>query len=397
METTFDAAYSVSPGAGRDGAEASLFGGLQGEDRAAGPGDFVAALKSETAGANPSAAPKDALAGSAVHSRKKLENKTYDDAAEELNQVLSHSPLAANFAAQPSRVEPDAGKGQGIVGTGSSQGAHNAQSYSIAQRAPASTLVESDITAGHGAAKKSQTDENPTELGAATKSISAKEFANRAGGEGERSGPDGVQSTNATRKNDDNIAQIAHQHQGKNGAQPDDGAASKGVEHSLPLERPGHMQQSGLGAISAPREATGANQAAHLVAAQQSAHHVAISAIARLDDKILEVRLDPPDLGKISIEFSDLDSRGIRAMVSADLPGTLDFLRRHSDQLALELARHGFSGADLQFSDQPARDGSSSEKRRSAARTFQIDAAPAPESTETLPKAVISNAYDRTV
>lgn len=124
--------------------------------------------------------------------------------------------------------------------------------------------------------------------------------------------------------------------------------------------------------------------------------HFAVSAIARQNDDVIEVRLDPPELGKITIEFSDLGSAGIKATVSADLPGTLDFLRRHADQLTRELERHGFSGAGLSFSDKGADESAQFDKKRAPALAVGFVAAASGPAHAAI-VAVITTAYDRTV
>lgn len=59
---------------------------------------------------------------------------------------------------------------------------------------------------------------------------------------------------------------------------------------------------------------------------------------------------DAEDLGRIHISLHR-DGDDWRVTVSADNPETLDLMRRHADQLQQDLARQGFEGAQLDFSD----------------------------------------------
>ncbi|PQA87414.1 flagellar hook-length control protein FliK [Hyphococcus luteus] len=73
---------------------------------------------------------------------------------------------------------------------------------------------------------------------------------------------------------------------------------------------------------------------------------------ARHSDGRLEVRLDPPELGRVTIHFDRDGAEMVRAVVSADTPDTLDLMRRHADVFQRALEDQGFAGLDLQFTDQ---------------------------------------------
>ncbi|SET54541.1 flagellar hook-length control protein FliK [Oceanicella actignis] len=80
-------------------------------------------------------------------------------------------------------------------------------------------------------------------------------------------------------------------------------------------------------------------------------------AVSRSDDGAVEVRLDPPELGRVRITMSAVDGT-MNAHVSADRPEALDLMRRHAEQLSAELARLGHARVDLSFSSgggQPGR------------------------------------------
>ena len=81
----------------------------------------------------------------------------------------------------------------------------------------------------------------------------------------------------------------------------------------------------------------------------QIARSVSLSTPLPSRDAPLELALDPPELGSIRVSVS----RGGEGMVlhfQADLPETLDLLRRHGGALAEELQRHGLDHSSFTFS-----------------------------------------------
>jgi hypothetical protein len=64
----------------------------------------------------------------------------------------------------------------------------------------------------------------------------------------------------------------------------------------------------------------------------------------------IELRLDPPELGRVEIDLTVTDGR-LTATIAADRPETLDLLRRHADVLQRDLVAAGFGGADVGFSN----------------------------------------------
>lgn len=185
--------------------------------------------------------------------------------------------------------------------------------------------------------------------------------------------------------------------------------ASKGVTPAFDvdaiksLERPSadgvssEAQRPPIDATSALRAAAAPARSSDFDLPQATARQISFNAFTRLGEDVIEVRLDPPDLGKISIEFTDLGPHGIKAVISADLPGTLDLLRRHSEGLVQELARYGFSGADLQFSDRSGKEGATPERRQGAVKAIRAFASPEQTPQEKPLPAFASTAYDRTV
>ena len=71
-------------------------------------------------------------------------------------------------------------------------------------------------------------------------------------------------------------------------------------------------------------------------------------AIGRTSDDRVEIRLDPPELGRVQIHLTRLDG-GVQAVVLADRPETQDLLRRHAEALARELGQAGYDTVSLDF------------------------------------------------
>jgi len=63
----------------------------------------------------------------------------------------------------------------------------------------------------------------------------------------------------------------------------------------------------------------------------------------------LEVRLDPPELGRVLIEFRGQGGELVRAVIAAEAPETLDLLRRNADILERALEKGGLKNIDLDF------------------------------------------------
>ncbi|PCJ73765.1 MAG: hypothetical protein COA53_11600 [Rhodobacteraceae bacterium] len=73
------------------------------------------------------------------------------------------------------------------------------------------------------------------------------------------------------------------------------------------------------------------------------------SAISNTSKNTVEIRLDPPELGRVIISITQTDS-GLSATVTSEKAETSDLLRRHAELLSRELAKSGFSEASLEFS-----------------------------------------------
>lgn len=71
----------------------------------------------------------------------------------------------------------------------------------------------------------------------------------------------------------------------------------------------------------------------------------------------VELRLDPPELGRVEIHLAPTDKGTLHATVVAERAETHELLRRHGDALARELGAAGYSDVSLSFSsgsDAPA-------------------------------------------
>ena len=71
-------------------------------------------------------------------------------------------------------------------------------------------------------------------------------------------------------------------------------------------------------------------------------------AVSRSSERHLEIRLDPPELGRVQIHLTPQDG-GVQAVVLADRPETQDLLRRHAEALARELGDAGYGNVTLDF------------------------------------------------
>ncbi len=164
-----------------------------------------------------------------------------------------------------------------------------------------------------------------------------------------------------------------------------DAAAARGAGSdaadvlSAPVQG-GESQSSGMSAPpgapasatpGAPYAATAARAVAQAIASAQDANRV-------------ELRLDPPELGRVLIDMR-FDDGAVTASISAERAETLDMLRRNVEALQRELAQAGFEGADIGFAHRdPGGEAQARDEgvlREGAAATA---AAPAPGSAATL-------------
>lgn len=120
-----------------------------------------------------------------------------------------------------------------------------------------------------------------------------------------------------------------------------------------------------------------ADDAPHAQARQTHAPHRQIAdAIVRTRDGIVEVQLDPLELGRVTLLLGTDHRAGIG--IIAERPETLDLIRRHSDQLLQDLRDSGMPDARLDFARQDSPGGNGRDRG-------QPEQPPAPASPDAAP------------
>jgi flagellar hook-length control protein FliK len=132
-------------------------------------------------------------------------------------------------------------------------------------------------------------------------------------------------------------------------------------------------------------------QAAHAAAQPDiAALAVSIAAKSQAGAKHFDIRLDPPELGRIEVHLSVDDAGKAQAHLSADKPQTLDLLQRDSSSLTRALKDSGvdLGSNGLQFSlrgqDQGGGNASRSFSRGRALSVSAVAEAAAPPSTNSI-------------
>ena len=90
-------------------------------------------------------------------------------------------------------------------------------------------------------------------------------------------------------------------------------------------------------------------QAVRIAPEARAAIERTLGTIERGEDGLIEIALDPPELGKLKISY-EMTADGLTARVSAQDPAALELLRRHADTLLNDLRDLGFENIDLAFS-----------------------------------------------
>jgi flagellar hook-length control protein FliK len=117
-----------------------------------------------------------------------------------------------------------------------------------------------------------------------------------------------------------------------------------------------------------------------------AAAQVAREIVRRFDGEStrFEVRMDPPELGRVEVRLEVSRDHRVTAMVAADTPQALSELVRHARDLeqslqsaGLELSEDGLS-FDLRQSREDAQDAGAEDRRRNADGRNGDDAAPPP-------------------
>jgi len=113
-------------------------------------------------------------------------------------------------------------------------------------------------------------------------------------------------------------------------------------------------EASGAAAAGAPDRPSAPQPPAPQPVTAQLAQRLGATETLPRGDAPLEMTLDPPELGKIRLSVTR-SAEGMVLHLHAELPETLDLLRRHGDALEEELQRHGLEHGAFSFSG--GRDG----------------------------------------
>lgn len=116
-----------------------------------------------------------------------------------------------------------------------------------------------------------------------------------------------------------------------------------GGQENLTATKPGPTSPVQITAAAQPAATTAsASAAAQLIAA------------IRTETKTgnIEVRLDPPEMGRVRINMSIETADAVKAVLTVERPETLDHLRRNMSQFIDDLKMAGFASVDLEFSEQ---------------------------------------------
>ncbi len=101
-------------------------------------------------------------------------------------------------------------------------------------------------------------------------------------------------------------------------------------------------------AVSAPQTLT-SPAATHAPVVGATAQIIAAIKANRRSDTI-EIRLDPPELGRVKIDFTMETMDSVKAILSAERGETLDHMRRNIGELAAQLKDAGFKSMEFEFS-----------------------------------------------
>ncbi|MBF9057685.1 hypothetical protein HKCCSP123_00680 [Rhodobacterales bacterium HKCCSP123] len=92
-------------------------------------------------------------------------------------------------------------------------------------------------------------------------------------------------------------------------------------------------------------------------------------------ETVIEVALDPPELGRVRLSFSETGG-ALTLAISADRPETAELMRRHLSLLTQEFQRAGLDAPNVDISD---RHGGSRNEGRARADDRTVIPAPGPE------------------
>ncbi len=81
--------------------------------------------------------------------------------------------------------------------------------------------------------------------------------------------------------------------------------------------------------------------------------------ISKTADPRIEIRLDPPELGRVIVSLSPTET-GMQAIITAERPEIVDLMRRHAELLAAAFEKAGFDASEFTF--QSGQDGENSDQ-----------------------------------
>lgn len=102
--------------------------------------------------------------------------------------------------------------------------------------------------------------------------------------------------------------------------------------------------------LSPPALKAAAQAAATRAPAAAVAHELLAAVRKETKTGAIEIRLDPPELGKVQLRFNFERADGAAATIIAERAETLDLLRRNAGALLHELERAGLANVDIEFS-----------------------------------------------
>ncbi len=104
--------------------------------------------------------------------------------------------------------------------------------------------------------------------------------------------------------------------------------------------------------------------------------------LSKAEKQTVELRLDPPELGRVTIHLRTKDQH-ITAHVVAERSDTADLMRRNADIFTATLARAGFSQADLSFQQGKSQNGAGEHQQIQTFNSFSESDEPARPSITT--------------
>ena len=90
-------------------------------------------------------------------------------------------------------------------------------------------------------------------------------------------------------------------------------------------------------------------------------------------ENAIEVRLEPEELGKLSIRFEGRGEAAQTAVVSVERSETLHFIRQNMALVEKMISEAGYSGADISFEQQADQNSSGPSQNQNENFTYTLD------------------------